>query len=81
MINDLTREYRCAFVRGRERVREREYMCLFEIGRAENYLRGSMADLLFILFGFSCFAYDELKQFYLFGQIQTMYVLEPNLQN
>ena len=30
-----------------------------------------MADLLFILFGFSCFVYDELKQFYLIGQIQT----------
>jgi len=30
-----------------------------------------MAGLLFILFGFSCFVYDELKQFYLFGQIQT----------
>ena len=30
-----------------------------------------MAGLLFILFGFSCFVYDELKQFYLFSQIQT----------
>ena len=30
-----------------------------------------MADLLFILFGFKCFAYDELKHFYLFGQVQT----------
>ena len=30
-----------------------------------------MADLLFILFGFSRLDNDELKQFYLFGQIQT----------
>ena len=30
-----------------------------------------MADLLFVLFGFSCFTFDELRQFYLFGQIQT----------
>ena len=30
-----------------------------------------MADLLLILFRFSCFAYDELKQPYLFGQIPT----------
>ena len=26
---------------------------------------------MFILFGFSCFAYDGLQQFYLFGQIHT----------
>ena len=30
-----------------------------------------MADLLFILLGFSCFAYVDEQQFYLFGQIQT----------
>ena len=30
-----------------------------------------LADLLFIFFGFNYFAYDELKQLYLFGQIQT----------
>ena len=30
------------------------------------------ADILFILFAFSFFAYDELKQFYLFGHIHSM---------
>ena len=30
-----------------------------------------LTDLLSILFGFNCFAFEELKHFYLFGQIQT----------
>ena len=30
-----------------------------------------IADLLFILCGFSCFDYDEFKQFYKFSQIQN----------
>ena len=28
-------------------------------------------DLMIILFGFCCFSHDELKQFYLLGQIQA----------
>ena len=48
---------------------------MFMIMSENTNLRGSiavgMADILFILFGFSCFAYRELKQFYLSGRIET----------